>query len=429
MQVTAPPWQVPGGQDGTGQRPAAADSAESDADAGAEDDGVASGPALSWLDDDVLRTAPERQVLVVGETVVGRCVAGLLDRCGYDPVLAGANVEHVESAVSVVGPRSLDVLSAIGVAADVREHGTRVESMATGCTSAAGTHPGHFPVDSPTTGSDSVVVETATLRRLFDAAGVVERARTDACVDSIANADDGLVVEFGNGVREWFDVVVDTVGTGLLDDPAAAGGETVAFAQYERRVDAGARAAARVHDVWARDALVQCMPVPDAGEMLLRVTTPSADDGTGFDADAVAERFPVGRDALAAVTDVEPDVVRQASFEGRRLTRSAWGRGSVARCGVAACPVAPATGCRLDFGLEDAARVVTELGRGQRSLATAVDAYAADRSRALSRTRLRQQTTGSTHADARPESAALRALARYRAIALAAVDDSTQRQV
>jgi 2-polyprenyl-6-methoxyphenol hydroxylase-like FAD-dependent oxidoreductase len=82
--------------------------------------------------------------------------------------------------------------------------------------------------------------------------------------------------------------------------------------------------------------------------------------------------------------------VRQVRLSDESTRRKWWGSGRVSFCGSAACPLAPASGFAVPFGIEDAVTFVSELGRGARPVAEVVAAYAADRKRRL--TRLRRTT-------------------------------------
>lgn len=380
--------------------------------------------------DDVLRESRDRQVLVVGDTTVGHVLTGLLQRAGFDPVLAAGGTGSVEPAATFLDAGALDVLAAAGVADAVRERGTEIAAVTSSWPDEEGYGSGSSVARVPPDCTRPVVLGTTTVRRLVDAECGTTRAATDRTVDAIVRAEDGLEVAFENGVREWFDVVVDVAGTPLSQGATSPRGEATSLHQYETRVAEKPDSAGEIRDVWTEDGLVQCVPVHDATATLLRVTTPASGQWPKPMEGAVADRLPDTVPGLStALADVDPVEVRQRPIGDDGARPGSCERGRVMRCGVAASPVAPASGLALSRGIADAGAVVTALTRSRGSVEATVDAYAADRKRATSTARPERADADAT--PNRPSSAiagdALRALANDRRIALAAIRDSDRR--
>jgi 2-polyprenyl-6-methoxyphenol hydroxylase-like FAD-dependent oxidoreductase len=375
----------------------------------------------------VLREARDRQVLVVGDTTVGRVLTGLLRHAGFDPVLATDGDRPVESVATLLDAPALDVLGVVDVADRVRERGTEVAAVASSWPRGEGRDRASAVAPVPDAVPSPIVLETATVRRLVDAECGVGRARTDRAVDAIARAEGGLEVTFEDGVREWFDVVVDVAGTRPSQGTSTPRHGTASLRQYETRIPERPDAAVEFRDVWTEDALVQCVPAHDETGTLLRVTTSASDGWSTLTESDVADLLPdAAADLSSTLADVDPTEVeqRQAGEDGA-LPR-AWGRGRTMRCGVAASPVAPASGLAFSRGIEDAAGVVTALTRSRDTVEATVQAYAADRERATSTARLERAVDDAT--PARPPSTVadegLRALANDRRTALAALRES-----
>ncbi len=341
------------------------------------------------LPDDDFIAETDRQVLVVGDTVVGLALTLLLERAGYDPVLVAGPQTPDPSRLASLWPPARQVLDAAGV--DVEAFSCAVDSVAV--------RPG--PREETTVlarGPDApappVFARTTTLRRRLAAHLPDARGVQDRTVDSVSRRDGGLVVGFDDGVREWFDVAVDASGWG---GPLRAGGDpspgtdggtgtVTPLTQYEVPVEAGtarngtsASGFARVHEVWQPGALVQSLPRPGGSGYLLRVTT--THDTPAVPAGTVRETLPETAARVPDLSDVEPAGVRQVASLPADPARSWWGRGRVAFCDGAACPFPPASGVRVSAGIEDALALVSQLARGPRTTAEAVDAYAARRAR------------------------------------------------
>lgn len=340
--------------------------------------------------DDVLDQRPDRQVLVVGDGVVGRTLTALLQESGYEPVLATNPDDDQARALVHLDAAAIEGLAHLDLAGPVRDRGTRVKSVRV---TRAGRKPTATDatvetIESP--GASDVVVEARALRRVLAAHYPLQCAQTSRAVARVTERADGIDVEFGDGVEESFDVVVDTVGVSALEPRAGAAPPTHSFAQYARRCEVDPGVPRQVRDVWVPGALVQTIPGTGGARGCLRVTTnrgdvvglaecPHLDEQVGVDAGVVADVLRAG----------EPTRVQQVRMGTRELSREAWGANRVARCGQAAYPVAPATGCRVSLGVRDAVAFASALARTDHSTTATIAAYATARERQLAGVRRR----------------------------------------
>jgi 2-polyprenyl-6-methoxyphenol hydroxylase-like FAD-dependent oxidoreductase len=357
--------------------------------------------------DDVVGGYPDRQVVVIGGTIVGRTLALLLRHAGYDPVLVAGTEPVVESRVTFLWPAAVRVFEQVGVDPERGDWSTTVDGVCTRRSDDARESRG---VRSGAGGPerDPLVVGTRALRAALERQCSGGVRSEDRAVETLTRADDGLAVRFDDGIEEWFDLAVDARRGDRArqsdgDDPR----EYHPLRQYEA-VDAGARADDRIRDEWHSKSLVQRVPRPAEPGVVVRVTTPTAgrpatladeragepgpDSGSGRSpalGPAVAGDDPAlgtatsGEDPALGTTVAgsEPTVVRQTKLPVPPGAGTWWGTDRVAFCGPAAYPVAPATGCRAAFGVEDALAFVTELTREASSPSAFVERYRARRAR------------------------------------------------
>jgi len=332
--------------------------------------------APTWIPtDDGVGGYPDRQVIVIGDTIVGRTLTLLLRRAGYDPLLVADTGSTVESRLTLLWPAALGVLEAVGVNVKRGDWSTTVEGVCVRRGDAQGANQG-VPSDGTLSETSSLVVETQALR---DALGgrCSERVRTeDRRVGTLTRADDGLTVRLEDGIEEWFDLAVDASGgTRALvpdrDDPR----EYHSLTQYEVVGSGGSHAIDRIREDWHSDALIQRIPRPTESGDVIRVTIPNAEFPATLDGEG-NEGEPTVR---AAVAGGDPTRIRQTKLPVPDGARTWWGTDRVAFCGPAAYPVVPATGCRVAFGIEDALAFVTELTRETSSPSVVVERYGARR--------------------------------------------------
>ena len=384
--------------------------------------------APAWVpSDDGFAGATDRQVLVVGDTVAGLTLALLLGRAGYDPLLAAGDGEGSSSRLAYLWPPALRVLAAVNAGGSVLDRARVVDGVSVHRAAAGSAEPATFSRTADGAAAPPVVVPAPALRRTLRET-LSGRVRLDRTVETLSRHDGGLTAEFGGGVREWFDAVVDaSAGTPALGPPGTGPGDTdagVTLAQYETVLGDDDPAPNRLRDAWWPGVLVQHLPHPDDGGRLLRVTTAGRDPraalvedgpdgpatGGGPDPDAVA----------AALAGAEPAGRRQVWLPPAAASPARWGRGRIARCGGAACPFAPASGFRASVAIEDALAFVSRLARGPQSTTGAVDAYARDRARRVGTIRTRARAALPDHGYPVPDGdrSRLAALGVLRTVAL-----------
>lgn len=371
-----------------------------DAGAGSDDRATDSvSPNLStpaWVPtDDVITERPDRQVLVVGDTVVGLVLTLLLQNAGYDPLVVSGTASPVSSQVTYLCPPAVRTLNAVGVDTSVLDHGATVESVSVDVSPSQGDST-VLSMDAESAETLPLVVHTAGLRRVLEAKLPEQQHGGDRTVQTLSRRDGGLVVEFEDGIREWFDVVVDAGGGG--DALRSAGVEAPAFeslAQCEIFLDTDSHIRPRIRDHWRSDALVQAFQFPEGSGSALRITTPRSD------ADRVLEEvnwetvLRNGKDVVPERIGFEPSTVRQVRSSD--AVAEWWGTGQVAFCGRAACPVSPASGFDITFGIEGAIAFVMELTGTPGPVSDVVDAYSSRRARRLTTLLERAEATHSDH--------------------------------
>jgi 2-polyprenyl-6-methoxyphenol hydroxylase-like FAD-dependent oxidoreductase len=342
----------------------------------------------AWIPtDDVITERRDRQILVVGDSVVGLVLTLLLQNAGYDPLIVSGAAHPVSSRVTYLGPPAVRTLDAAGVDSSVRDCGTTVESVSVE-DSPSQDEPTVLSTETEPAETLPVVVRTARLRRALEAQLPARQHGGDRAVETISRRDGGLVVEFGDGIREWFDVVVDAGGGGdALRSAGVVSPTADALAQYEIALDTDSLTRAGIRDHWRSDALVQAFQSPNRSGSVLRVTAPPSEVDRVLDEANWEAVLRNGTNVTSGGAEFERKSVRQARASD--AVTDWWGTGRVAFCGHAACPVAPASGFDVTFGIEDAVAFVTELTGATRDVSNIVDGYSsrrADRLRTLRET-------------------------------------------
>ena len=369
-------------------------------------------PTPRWLTgDDPLGGPPDRQVLVVGDGPAGLTLTTFLASAGFEPVIVGG--DDPEPATRHLPPATLDLLADVGVAEGVAAVAEPVRSFSVVDAGDPGT---------PTTRStdtdarEPVVVRADRLcdrlrERLPD--HTVERDRS---VETIREREGAAVVEFHDGVREWFDVVVVTAARTVEGSGATT---TPRITERELTVEADELPPHHLRDVWHRNGLVQRFPSPGEPGARLRVTTTEPLPESWL-ADSDWPGVPGVRADTSGATEWR--AVPQF-LDATAVGSGWWGSGHVPRCGRAGLPVAAATGLRTALAVEDAWTLASVLVDGPSSVRGAVDAYASRRSRRLSAVLGGVEPRG----DGQPDSAELRAVGRLRTAALDAVTTDAAR--
>lgn len=375
-------------------------------------------PLPAWAPTDgVIGPCPERQVLVVGATPTGLVLARLLHAAGYDPVLLPGGGSPPRSRVTYLSPASVEVLGALGLGGRLLECGCRVARATVRRTDGDGGRRERAAARDDDRRAPPVVVPTAALCRVLREGIGDEVATDDREIGAVSPDEDGVEVVFGDGVREWFDLVVDAGGGPAELRCGDRGTERHALVQHEAP-DPGAAPGDRIEEVWEPTAVVQWLPRTAGSSGLLRVTTPEA----GASVEAIRRRVAAGRDGRTDTHGL-PDPgaftrtrVRQVRVPDATPPVRWWGGGRVARCGPAACPAAPAAGMGTTLGVTDALGVVWAVANGGDSVPDAVDAYATNRARRLGD--LRRAAACADRSAATPSAEPLASVVALRAVAL-----------
>ncbi|MFC7078540.1 FAD-dependent oxidoreductase [Haloarcula halophila] len=390
----------------------------------------------NWLletDDSAPRR--DRQVLVVGETVVGRTLTLLLHREGYDPLLVRQSSDSIESRATFLPQPACRVMDSLAIDTASSDHGVPVQrvSFEQGRTSAK---PSSVTTAASSPGDPgAVVVDTPWLTDALEATLPDRHRSTDRALATLSPRDDGLEVTFEDGITEWFDVLVDATLDGVAHgrtrttEPA-----TATLAQYEAVADTQPVDSRQVREAWYSNAFVQRLPVSGGEATLVRLTVPqtaveSISPSEGFHA-LNDEGGPEIGGGLPPVDEWESTVVRQCVDCGDS-DRTLWGGDRIVSCGPAAYPTAPATGFSPWFGIESGRRLLSELTRRNRSVSDVIDAYTRQRHQRLGTLRRTVQETREAHAYPVLESAptVLERVAELRQLALGSFLDSRLRAI
>ncbi len=379
------------------------------------DDGL---PGPTWVPtNDVIGPTPDRQVLVVGDTPTGLALTSLLRAAGYEPVLAGATDLPTASRATFLSPAAMEVLGSLDADRRLLDGGVAVDAVAVGSARTDG--PDDVRVERRHDDAErapAVVVPRPLLYRTLDAGLPSEATALDRTVGAVSAGESGVAVRFEDGVREWFDLVVDA-GAGSLRSrgPRADADRPDVVRQYEATVDR--RTGRGIRDVWLPNGLIQWVPISVTGDTLVRLTTTAAGPGAAKRAVETAGRRP----EVTVVPEFgafELEQVHQARLPEAAVPQEWWGSGRIARCGRAACPAAPAAGVGASMGLTDALGLVSALTRAGTPVSEAVDGYAASRARRFDD--FRRAARGADRTPRVPESASepLQSLGTVRAMAL-----------
>lgn len=319
------------------------------------------------------------QVLIVGDTVGALSLAGFLERAGIDPVVVelGERLEAPRGPVTL-WPDAVTLLARLG--GELRETGQDVQTWTRRCPD--GTVVTRLNADGP---FGFVTVMNGQLRSRLRERLPDDILRTGLTLRSLDPRRGGVAVEFGNGVREQFDIVVgaDGVHSRTRD---LLGGSTPAFCGTT------SVALPLVHgisldeatEVWTEDGTVfRAVPVGDrvAGWITIPTTVP---EQAWSDTAALAAELP------------DIDWCFPAALEAVDLETAWWGddfhyradcwvEDRVALIGDAAHARHRLTATGTTLAVEDAAALAAELvGRTDPPAARLAD-YAARRQARLER--------------------------------------------
>jgi 2-polyprenyl-6-methoxyphenol hydroxylase-like FAD-dependent oxidoreductase len=353
----------------------------------------------NWVPgDDTIARNPDRQVLVVGETVVGLALAHFLRHAGYDPLLVAGTEQSSPSRVTYLWPPVLRALDAVGVGTAVLDCAAVVDSVSVRRPDSDRDRATVLRGDAASTTAPPVVVRTRDLRQVLAGSLPEDGHRGERTVDALSRRDGGLRVAFANGVTEWFDAAVDaTTGDASLGPGDEELPESTRLWQYETTVDAAATDGCRLRERWYPDALVQRLPRPNRSGRLLRVTAAGSDLPAPLADDTDGESPSDGGALASELAGVQPVRVRQVGLSDPEARRACWASGRVAFCGSAAYPFAPASGAAVSLGVEDALAFVRRLVGEPRPVAEVLDDYAVGRARRIATLGRTARTARSDH--------------------------------
>jgi 2-polyprenyl-6-methoxyphenol hydroxylase-like FAD-dependent oxidoreductase len=315
--------------------------------------------------------ADERQVLVVGGSVEGLATAAFLRRAGLSPVVVTTGEHRRRDGDVVLWSAAASLLAAAGGGDDLLASAVTVHEwqlrLSTGETER---------LTSPHDGADRLpflAADRDDLRRLIRrqlSAGDVRLSKTPTRLEP---TDSGVLVEFADGVRERFDVVVGGDGAHSwvrrarfdVDDPTPWGTTTWTVRSPGRVGRPGT-----VSERWTPDETVTCGPRSAPGRIQFVTTEVDASDP-----DAAARRLPSIADA-GPVAELSPsELIVVDGGPDYRVRSERWAAGRVALLGPAARPLPPTRSLTPSLSVEDAYVLAEELTSAASST-TALERYA-----------------------------------------------------
>ncbi|WP_276412820.1 FAD-dependent oxidoreductase [Haloarcula halobia] len=393
-------------------------------------------PEQNWLlETDASDPRRDRQVLVVGDTVVGLTLTSLLHRQGYDPLLVCQSGGAIESRATFLSQPACRVLDTLAIDTASSDNGVPVQRVSFAQASDSAEPSSVSSVSSGRDDPGAVVVDTRWLTDALEATLPDRQRSTDRALATLSARDDGLEVAFEDGITEWFDVLVDATLDGVAHRLTRTGtSDPATLAQYEAVVDTRTVDSPQVREVWYSNAVAQRLPVAGGAETLVRLTIPrtpvaSTSPGEVFHA-LIDEGVPGTRIDLPPADEWESTMVRQCVDCGDS-DRIRWGTDRVVACGTAAYPTVPATGFSPWFGIESGLGFLSELIRETRPVSDVIDAYTRQRSQRLGALRRTVRETREDHAYPALESAptVLERVAELRQLTLGSFLDSRLRAI
>lgn len=316
-------------------------------------------------------TTPERQVLVVGSGVDGLTTAAFLDQRGLSPVVVSPSHETPPTHPTTLWPLARALLASVdaplgNVGTPIRQWELR-RSAGTAPASLASAHGEPQPV---------VAVDRSRLReQLRDRLppGCLRLSKTPCETQPV---DGGLLVDFADGVRERFDVVVGADGPRSwlrrvrFDEPPAPWGT----ATWTLAADTTVCPPETVAEVYADASVLSCGPYSRA--VGLRLVAPTGDDP---DTETIRRQLrELATTSAESLTDPpEPTVVDRRT--DHVVPSERWATGHTALVGRAARSLPPGAPIGPSLAVEDAYVLAAELAvssSAPASTASALDAYA-----------------------------------------------------
>ena len=319
------------------------------------------------------------QVLIVGGGVSGLTAAAALIDAGIEPVVIESTEtfdEETNHAVIELWPGALSLLDELGIADDICDASTVVDTWTERDSNGTVTH----RREANTLGLVTIPYETLRAR-LYDAlpAHMVQMGRT---VHSVERKHGRAVATFANDVQEPFDVVIGAGG---------ARSKTRRTLSERTLDDCGTRTWTFPVPSWSREgetteiwtvegAVFRVLPTRHGG--IGKVTLPTEDvlresSGRRLVTDLDGARSVIEWLLPAALKNAHMDQIRRVSDE--RLPTPVWGDQRIALVGDAAHARSQLTSIGSTLAVEDAVALATALSRSEESVPARIADYAAHR--------------------------------------------------
>ncbi|ELZ49208.1 FAD-dependent monooxygenase [Halorubrum californiense DSM 19288] len=302
---------------------------------------------------------PEHEILIADTGLAALVTAGLLDRAGFDPLLASSPIDRSPPRVTVIWEPGLRILERLGLRASVERRGTRVTELERAGSEKSWEADASSEIALVAVGRDQ-------LQALLDQA-VRSRTRvTDRVVTEFESATSGVRATFDHEGTESFDVAVTADRSLSADHAPEPDGRVHTWEcyEFERR--------AKATESWGASAAAFAIPTGDSTSLRL-VTTAETPARAAVSADDVADRF----SHLDPSTADLKRALRDSGFEYRRVRLAApafVATGRIGLVGPAARPALPGTHLGPSTDIETAWALATSIANAS-GMKEALSAY------------------------------------------------------
>ncbi|SDF55538.1 2-polyprenyl-6-methoxyphenol hydroxylase [Halorubrum xinjiangense] len=258
----------------------------------------------------------EHEILIADTGLAALVTAGLLDRAGFDPLVAPSPSDRSPPRVTVVWEPGLRVLERLGLRRSVERRGTRVTELG---------RPGSEKSWEADASSEIALVAVGRdqLRALLDQA-VRSRAReTDRVVTALESAASGVRATFDHEETESFDVAVTADRSLSADHAPEPDGRVHTWKCHQLETTAKAT------ESWGASAAAFATPTGDSTSLRL-VTTAETPARAAVSVDDIVDRF----SHLGPPTADLGRALRDSGFEYRRVRLAAPASVATGRIGL-----------------------------------------------------------------------------------------------